>query len=247
VPSFGAFRGATTQGRTEFHLWQLTMIAGLVVTVIVFCLIVWPVIRHRRRSADEMPRQFHEHIPLEITYTIIPVLIVGALFYFTVIAENKIDDVAAHPNEIIHILAYRWGWSFTYDDGNGQPQHVQIATTAEPKLLAQPDTSTEYPQLVLPDNATIRIDLASADVVHGFYIPEFNFSRYAQPGVLGSQQQFDFTTTTDGVFRGQCTQYCGLYHSEMLFSVRVESSAKFQQWLGAEQAQQAGSGLGASS
>jgi cytochrome c oxidase subunit 2 len=75
-------------------------------------------------------------------------------------------------------------------------------------------------------------------------VPAFDFSRYAQPGVTNV---FDFNTTTNGVFRGQCTQFCGLYHSEMLFSVRVESAADFGRWLGAQQAQQAASGLGASS
>jgi cytochrome c oxidase subunit 2 len=169
------------------------------------------------------------------------------LFWFTVLSENNIDAVSAHPNEIVNVTAYRWGWRFSYEDGGGHSQNVLIQTAAEPTLLAQPITSPEYPQLVLPDHATIRIQLSSADVIHGFYIAAFNFSRYAMPGTPGSQQQFDFTTTTDGVFRGQCSQYCGLYHSEMLFSVKVESATSFDQWLSGQQAQQAASGLGASS
>ncbi len=247
VPSFGAFPGATTQGRTEFHLWQGFVVAGLIVTAFVGGLIIYAVVRYRRRGPDEMPRQFHEHIPLEITYTIIPFVIIGALFWVTVIAENKINAVSDHPNEIIHVLAYRWGWRFSYNDGAGHSQNVVIQTSAQPTLLAQPALSKEYPTLVLPVDATVRINLSSADVIHGFYIPAFNFSRYAQPGVPGSQQQFDFSTTTIGLFRGQCTQYCGLYHSEMLFSVHVETAANFDHWLSAQQAKQAASGLGASS
>jgi cytochrome c oxidase subunit 2 len=134
-----------------------------------------------------------------------------------VVTENEVDAVSNSPSEIVHVLAYRWGWQFTYDAGNGRSQGVLIKTAAEPKLLAQPCTSNEYPQLVLPKGETVRIVLTSADVIHGFYIQEFNFSRYAQPGVTN---EFDFTPTTLGVFTGQCSQYCGLYHSEMIFSVR---------------------------
>jgi cytochrome c oxidase subunit II len=242
VPTFGAFRGATAQGKDEFKLWTGFAISGLVVLVLVGALILWAALAYRRKGPDHFPKQFHEHIPLEITYTVIPFVIVGVLFAYTAIVENKVDAVSTHPNEVVHVVAYRWGWRFNYEDGSGRSQNVLIQTTAKPKALAQPATSSEYPQLVLPDNATIRIVLDSADVVHGFYIPEFNFSRYAQPGFTNI---FDFTTTTAGVFTGQCSQFCGIYHSEMLFSVRVTSQSSFNQWLTAQQAQQGASGIGA--
>jgi len=202
---------------------------GVAVAVLVWGLIFWSMIRYRRRD-DRIPRQFHQNIPIEIIYTVIPVLLVGVIFYATVISENKVDAVASKPSEIINVTAYRWGWRFAYENSSGASQNVLIQTRAEPKLLAQSATSSEYPQLVLPDNATVRIVLESSDVVHGFYIPAFNFSRYAQPGVIN---EFDFTPTTTGVFRGQCAQYCGLYHSEMLFSVKVVSQSDFSTWLSA--------------
>ncbi|MCU1494679.1 MAG: cytochrome c oxidase subunit [Acidimicrobiaceae bacterium] len=244
APTFGAFRGATTQGHDEFNLWVGMFIAGLVVAAIVWGLIFWTVIRHRRRGSSAIPHQFHENVPLEIIYTALPVVIVAGIFYFTVVTENKIDAVSSNPAEIVNVQAHRWGWNFTYDSGKNLSQGVQIATTAEPTLLAQPATSKTYPQLVLPVGETVRIVLTSVDVVHGFYIPEFNFSRYAQPGVVN---KFDFTPTTTGVFSGQCTQYCGLYHAEMLFSVRVVSKSAFSHWLSAQQASQAQSGSGATS
>lgn len=239
APTFGAFRGATLQGKDEFKLWVGMVIAGLVVAILVWALIFWTVIFHRRRNNPGIPRQFHEHLPIEITYTIIPIVIVAVIFYFTVITENEVDAVAKNPTEIIHVLAYRWGWKFSYDNGQGQSQGVVIQTAAEPKLLAQAATSKEYPQLVLPNDSTVRIVLDSADVVHGFYVPAFNFSRYAQSGVTNT---WDFSTTTTGVFRGQCTQFCGLYHAEMLFSVKVVPTQDFSSWLGTEQASQAGQG-----
>lgn len=244
APTFGAFRGATVQGHDEFKLWVGFVFAGLAMTALVWGLIFWTTIRHRRRGSDAIPRQFHENVPLEILYTALPVVIVGVLFYFTVVTENKVDAISATPAEVVHVLGYRWGWSFNYDSGANRSQGVQIATAAQPKLLAQPATSKEYPQLVLPVGETVRIVLTSADVVHGFYIPAFNFSRYAQPGVTNV---FDFTPTAVGVYRGQCSEYCGLYHAEMLFSVRVVSKSAFSHWLGAQQASQAQSGSGATS
>jgi cytochrome c oxidase subunit 2 len=84
---------------------------------------------------------------------------------------------------------------------------------------------------VLPQNEVVRFFLRSDDVIHGFFVHAFNFSRYAQPGVVNS---FEITPSRSGVFDGQCTQYCGLYHSEMLFSVRIESPSEFQAWYSQE-------------
>lgn len=212
------------------------LIAGLIVAVIVYALIVWAALAYRRKSADHFPHQFHSNNLLEVVYTVIPIVMVFGIFYVTVLTENNVDAVSKSPAEIVHVLAYRWGWQFTYDSGNGTSQGVMIKTAAQPKLLAQAATSPEYPQLVLPEGQTVRIVLVGEDVVHGFYIPQFNFDRYAQPG---NPNTFDFTPTTTGVFNGQCTQYCGLYHSEMLFSVKVVSPAAFQQWLTTTQASQA--------
>jgi cytochrome c oxidase subunit II len=236
VMTFGGFRGVTVQAKDEFKLWQGMLIAGFIVAGIVYVLIIWSAVMYRRRHPDYIPRQFHNNLPLEIIYTALPIVIVAGIFYFTVLTENNVDAVSNSPSEIVHVAAYRWGWQFTYDSGDGRSQGVLIKTAAEPKLLAQPSTSNEYPRLVLPEGATVRIVLTSLDTIHGFYIPEFNFSRYAQPGVTNT---FDFTPTTDGTYTGQCSQYCGLYHSEMIFSVQVESPAKFQQWLSTTQASQA--------
>jgi cytochrome c oxidase subunit II len=70
--------------------------------------------------------------------------------------------------------------------------------------------------------------LRSYDVLHGFYVPEFNFSRYASPGYWTS---FDLNVIHNGVYRGQCTQLCGLYHSLMFFNVRSVSPSAYQTWL----------------
>ena len=79
-----------------------------------------------------------------------------------------------------------------------------------------------------PDNETVHVYLRSYDVLHGFYVPEFNFSRYASPGYWTS---FDLNVLHNGVYRGQCTQLCGLYHSLMFFNVRSVSPSDYRTWL----------------
>jgi heme/copper-type cytochrome/quinol oxidase subunit 2 len=121
-PSYGASRGATTQGQETFKLYSGMMTTGIIVGGIVFLLILWTVFRYRKRS-DEMPRQFHENVPIEVIYTVIPILIVAVLFFFTVITENNVDATqplnatftsTGKPVVNITVTAFQWGWRFDY-------------------------------------------------------------------------------------------------------------------------------------
>ncbi len=227
-PSYGASRGATTQGQETFKLYSGMMTTGIIVGGLVFLLIVFTIFRYRKRS-DDMPRQFHDNFRIEILYTVIPVIIVGFLFYFTVITENSVDaivpvnaNVTATGNPVvdIRVTAFQWGWRFDY---TGLNVGVAGETTEGP--------NNHGPQMVVPVGQTVQITLVSDDVIHGFYVRDFNFSRYALPGVTNF---FDLDVLHAGTYNGQCTQICGLYHSEMLFSVRAVSPPAFQLWARSE-------------
>jgi heme/copper-type cytochrome/quinol oxidase subunit 2 len=88
--------------------------------------------------------------------------------------------------------------------------------------------------MVVPTGTNVAISLNSLDVLHGFYVPQFNFSRYASPGYT---TYFDFDVLHPGTYRGQCTQLCGLYHSLMFFNVKAVPQAQYAQWLRAQQQQ----------
>ncbi len=210
LPTFGAYKGSTTQARSTFHLWQGFFIAGIIVGGIVLLLILWAVLRYRRRS-DDLPVQTQYHTVLEIFYTVVPILIVIGLFVATVVVENKVTAVEPNPYTEVHVFAFQWGWEFQYDNGV--------------KVIGQ---TTDAPTMVIPTGETVRVYLRSYDVLHGFYVPEFNFSRYASPGYWTS---FDLNVLHNGVYRGQCTQLCGLYHSLMFFNVRSVSPSAYQVWL----------------
>jgi cytochrome c oxidase subunit II len=234
LPSFWEYRGATQQSHDEFLLWVGTFIAAIVVGGITAALILWAVFRYRRRS-DEIPRQFQYHIGLELTYTFVPIVIVLVLFGFTVAAENRIDAVSPHPALSVRVSAFQWGWRFAY---SGHNVTVVGATTNDPDpvgldgRVCAPATECLGPGLVLPVDRTVGITLVSLDVIHGFYVPQFNFSRYAQPGFTN---HFDFNIKRSGIYRAQCTQLCGLYHSLMFFHVVALPPAQFQAWLSSEQ------------
>ena len=116
--SFGMPRGASEQGRDIFNLWQVFMVAGLVVGAIVYGLIGWSLVRYRRRRSDDdeaLGRQFDGHVPLEIVYTAIPVVIVIALFTMSFRTEQRVADLAPDPAVTVHAEAFAWGWRFTYE------------------------------------------------------------------------------------------------------------------------------------
>jgi cytochrome c oxidase subunit 2 len=227
-PSYGASRGATAQGQDTFKLYSGMMTTGIIVGGLVGLLILYTILRYRRRS-ETMPKQFHESIPIEILYTGIPILIVAVLFFFTVITENKVDATVPAAARVttdgtpvldVKVTAFQWGWRFDYPNDN---------VTVSGDVTNGPEN--HGPQMVLPVGETVQITLVSNDVIHGFYVRDFNFSRYALPGVVN---HFDLNVINPGFYPGQCTQICGLYHSEMLFSVRAVTPSQFTSWVSGE-------------
>ena len=229
LPTFESFPSITKQSRETAQIWFGSVCAALAVGILVWLLILWAVLRYRAKG-DGLPKQTRYNHKWEVIYTTVPVLIVLALFGFTVLAENQADAIGTNPAARIEVTAYRWGWNFHYIGTN-----VTITPTGVPTATGHPGapTDSQYPQMVLPENELTQIRLVSDDVVHGFYVAAFLFSRYAQPGVVNS---FAFTPTKLGVYDGRCAQYCGLYHAEMLFSVRVVTPAQFRSWLSSKEA-----------
>jgi cytochrome c oxidase subunit 2 len=217
LSSFGAYPGATKTGRSTFHLWQGFTIGAIVIGGLTLGLIVYASLRYRvkRHDADAVPRQTQYHLPMEITYTVVPIIIVFVLFAFTVVVENEVTALpAVGANNTIGVEAEQWGWTFSY------PGFTIAGQT------------TSAPEMVMPEGENVRIVLTSADVVHGFYIKQFNFSRYALPGIINP---FTFNAQQTGTFFGQCTQLCGVYHSLMWFKVKVVSPRDYGLWLASQQ------------
>jgi cytochrome c oxidase subunit II len=222
---FGAPPGDTEQGQKIGNLYHLMFYIAIGVAAVVYLLILWCVVRYRRRS-DDLPPQFRYHIPLEITYTVIPVLIVVGIFVATFRTENRIDAVAAHPSLVVNVTAFQWQWRFQYP-----AQHVQIVGTPQ-----------RPPTMVVPVGKTVRVNLRATDVNHAFFVPAFLFKRDAIPGVVN---HFDLDPTRAGTFVGECAEFCGLNHAEMYFYVKAVPPSQFSSALRSATKQQAsGQGTG---
>jgi cytochrome c oxidase subunit II len=234
VLRFGWPEGITPQSERMVNFWTWTVVASLIVGVIVWALILWPVIAHRKKS-DTLPRQFQYNHFLEAIYTGIPSIIVVVLFYFTVttqnyvLAEEPVDEVGVN----VDVLAFQWNWQFTYNeyiDGNGR--HV-VPRTPDGELVHTVGSTTEIPLLVLPSKATIHYNLRAQDVIHSFFVPEFHFKRDVFPYPEKNNQDNTFQNSIDkeGAFVGRCAELCGTYHSGMNFEVRVLDQDRFDQYM----------------
>jgi cytochrome c oxidase subunit 2 len=221
---FGAPPGATKQGVKIGNLYHLMFYAAIAVAAVVYGLILWCIVRYRRRKTDaELPPQFRMHVPIEILYTLVPVMIVIFIFVATFRTEDKVDAVAAHPSLVVNVTAFQWQWRFQYPE-----QHVEIV-----------GSPNRHPVLVLPVGETVHITLNAADVNHAFFVPAFLFKRDAIPGI---ENTFDLNINKAGMYQGECAEFCGLNHADMYFSVRAVPPSQFATALKEEARRSAGAG-----
>ncbi|WP_156758406.1 aa3-type cytochrome oxidase subunit II [Actinokineospora pegani] len=230
VLRFGWPEGVTPQADSMRVFWTWSVVAALVIGIITWALILWPVIAHRKRG-DELPKQFQYNHFLELIYTGIPVVIVVVLFYFTATTQNYVQAETDDPDVTVDVLAFQWNWEFgyvSYKDGAGQLQ-----TPDEQDRVRTLGSSAEIPLLVLPTERTIQYNLRSRDVIHSFWVPEFLFKRDVFPMPEKNEQDFTFQNSIDqtGSFVGRCAELCGTYHSVMNFEVRALPPADFDRYM----------------
>jgi cytochrome c oxidase subunit 2 len=217
--------GITDEAFAMRDLWIWSVIAALIIGIGVWGLILWSVVRHRKRG-DELPKQTAYNLPLEIVYTIIPFLIIAGLFFFTVVTQNRVQERSADPDVTVAVNAFKWNWQFVYPETTG-PDGEPVNTVG---------TTDEIPILVLPTDETIRFEVASADVIHSFWVPEFLFKLDVIPGnENGRDNVFEVTIREQGAFVGRCAELCGTYHAYMNFEVRAVSPADYDAYLAARE------------
>ena len=211
LPSFGAPDPASEQGERIHDLWRYFAAAAVGVGVFVTVLLVYVVVRYRRRS-DDIPDQRPYNIPVEVIYTVTPLVIVGVLFGFSVATQLDLEDGPDEPDLRVEVVAFQWDWQFRYPESD----------------LVVTGTPDEVPELVLPVGRTTRLDLETADVIHNFWVPRFLYKRDMIPGV---DNEMDVTPTEVGVHEGVCAEFCGIDHARMRFRVRVVEQDEFDEWL----------------
>ena len=218
----------TEQAERVLALWQGSWVAAFAVGIIVWGLIIWSVIFHRKRS-EQLPPQVRYNMPIEALYTVLPIVIISVLFFFTARDQAYLMDTEEPADVHVEVVAFQWAWQFNYLDdtreNGGEVLHSEIGMP-NPDGTADPETQTT---LVLPENSTVHFDLYSPDVIHSFWIPAFGFKLDVVPG-RDNAFQASLNDDTAGEYVGRCAELCGVDHARMLFNVEVLSEDDYAQW-----------------
>lgn len=184
-----------------------TTVAAIAIGVFLLVegLIVFAVVRFRRKSEDDMPRQIHGNNFLELTWTIIPAGILIGLFVITVPVMN-FERATPQNAMTVQVTGRQWQWEFKY-----------------------PDTGvTVSKELHIPTGRPIFLELNSLDVIHSFWVPQLAGKTDVIPGYNNTMW---FQADTPGEYDGQCAEFCGLRHYSMLVKVTAMSPADFKVWM----------------
>lgn len=229
VPDGTGFQPAATELARELQ-WLDHMINIIIfgITAFVTALLIYVVVRFNRR-ANPTPARFTHNTPIEIAWTLIPVLILVFIGSFSLPALWKSQEI---PTADITIKAtgQQWFWSYEYvgedvafDSFMLEKDELAAAGYEESDYLLATDTA-----IVIPIGKTIVMQVTAADVIHAWTIPSFGVK---QDGVPGRLAQLWFTAEREGVYFGQCSELCGKLHAYMPITVKVVSQEAYDAWL----------------
>jgi cytochrome c oxidase subunit II len=211
------------QDVASFHTFLLWVIAAISAFVLVLLLIC--IVRFNAR-ANPTPSRTTHNTPIEILWTIVPVIILAAIAVPSFRLLFVQLDVPK-PDLTVKVTGKQWFWSYSYpDNGNFEFDSLMVQEKdlkpGQLRLLAVDN------EMVVPVNKVVHVLVTGADVIHSFTVPSFGIRIDAVPGRLNETW---FKATTEGVFYGQCSELCGKDHSFMPIAVRVVNESEFNTWL----------------
>ncbi|TIH34438.1 cytochrome c oxidase subunit II [Subtercola vilae] len=215
--------GTTNNTDKVTGLWVTSWIVLLAVGIITWGLTIWAVVVFRRRKGQTgLPIQLRYNMPIEIFYTIVPLILVLGFFAFTAKDQADIEQPYAQPDQVISVYGKQWAWDFNYVNQNVYTAGVQAQ--ADPNDANGALVESQIPTLVLPVDKKITIELHSRDVIHSFWVIDFLYKKDMIPGKTNYMY---VTPERIGTYAGKCAELCGEYHSDMLFNVKVVSQADY--------------------
>lgn len=221
---------ATNQTERVSGLWVNSWIVLLVVGVITWGLMAWAAIAYRRRKGQTgLPVQMRYNMPIEIFYTIVPLLLVMGMFFFTARDQTAIETQWDDPDVEITAIGKQWSWDFMYagEDDDLSDAVWTMGIQAQPDKEGNVDQE-QLPTLVLPVDQEVTIHLQSRDVIHSFWIIDF---LYKKDMYIGKDNTWSFIPTRVGEYEGKCAELCGEYHSMMLFNVEVVEQDEYDAYV----------------
>lgn len=230
MPGFnGESTPATNQTERIAALWVNAWIVLLGVGVLAWGLIIWAVVAYRRRKGQSgLPVQLRYNMPIEILYTVIPLILIIGFFAFTARDQAEIEARFDNPDVRISAIGKQWAWDFNYVDENVYTSGVQAQLDTSPGAAAGSVKQDELPTLVLPVGKKVEIQLNARDVVHSFWVVDYLYKKDMIPG---RTNYMSIIPEREGTFAGKCAELCGEYHSLMLFNVKVVSQAEYDEYI----------------
>ncbi|MBB2939982.1 cytochrome c oxidase subunit 2 [Amycolatopsis bartoniae] len=195
------------------------LVAGIVF-VLVGIAVALALLLSRKRSGDTRRRSSHPVV--EIGYAVVLAAIAGAIAYVSASANNdlsaqvKPESATTPPAARVDVDAFQWCWRFQYHE----PEKSVTGSCG--------DRNTDLPTLVVPAGEPVQLNISSSDVQHSFWIPDLRVKVDAFPDHTNA---VTLTFDHEGQWLGRCAEFCGSYHTEMHFWVRVVSPQQYQQWL----------------
>jgi len=208
------FHQRTDVNRDVDFLFKILIWAGTLVFVFVEAILVYTLIKYRKRPGQAEPEHVHGNTALEITWTVVPLLILVIIGIPTVTTIFKTQAQARSDALQVEVIGHQWWWEFRY------PQY-KIVTANE---------------LYLPLGRTVNFTLSSADVIHSFWVPALSGKRDVLPvvahAVTNHTNHLWYTpdSTTAAAWNGVCVEYCGASHANMRFKAFTVSPADFESW-----------------
>jgi cytochrome c oxidase subunit 2 len=206
-----SFNPRSDYANEGLNLFVLVIWLGVIIGVLVEIALIAAAIRYRRRPGDRLPPQIHGSTVVEVLWTTGPVLVVGAILFFTVPVIFSTQAPAPSGSMDVEVIGHQFWWEFRYPDAN-------VITANE---------------LRLPVGRTVNLVLHSDDVIHSFWVPALGGKRDAFPG---HTNYIWLTPNSVGEFPGQCYQLCGYSHGNMRERAIVQTPQDFQTWLASQQA-----------
>ena len=206
-----------------FHFFLLWVIAAISAFVLALLLIV--ILRFNAR-ANPTPSRTTHNTPIEILWTIVPVIILAVIAvpsFRLLFVQLEVPK----PDLTVKVTGKQWFWSYSYPD-NGNFEFNSLMVQDKDLKPGQLRLLTADNEMVVPVNKVVHVLVTGADVIHSFTVPSFGIRMDAIPGRINETW---FKATSEGVFYGQCSELCGKDHSFMPIAVRVVNQNDFDTWL----------------
>ena len=200
----------------EEGLFWFILVVATIVFVAVEALLIYSIARFRERPNSPMPRQTHGNNTIEIVWTVLPSIFLFAVLIGTIYTMFSLSQPAGKTIDV-KVVGHQWWWEFDYTD------NPNVVTADE---------------LVVPTGTIISLDLHSDNVIHSFWVPQLTGKTDVVPGHANTKW---FQADQPGIYKGLCTEFCGLEHANMEFYVKALSPDDYQTWLSSQElaAQQA--------